>query len=180
MAVFWVVAPCSLIEIYLRFRGVCCLHHQASKLLPDYTALQPRRQPSSCIFYFNIFGYQLQTVNSEIPTTVWQHECISCSVIETAVSILVQRGLRTKFSIHFATPKKYETGPQTHKQTGMELCTPAGYIHFANAPCAFAYIPLFLNVHVFQIQIHCFKADHITDTRPQTHKWYVLYFIKCS
>jgi hypothetical protein len=38
MAVFWVVAPCSLVEVYQCFRGPCCLHHQA---------LQPRRQPSS-------------------------------------------------------------------------------------------------------------------------------------
>jgi hypothetical protein len=28
MAVFWVVAPCSLVEFYQRFRGPCCLHHQ--------------------------------------------------------------------------------------------------------------------------------------------------------
>jgi hypothetical protein len=28
MAVFWVVAPCSLVEIYQRFRGPSCLHHQ--------------------------------------------------------------------------------------------------------------------------------------------------------
>jgi hypothetical protein len=28
MAVFWVVAPCILIEVYRRFRGACCLHHQ--------------------------------------------------------------------------------------------------------------------------------------------------------
>jgi hypothetical protein len=28
MAVFWVVVPCSLIEVYRRFRGTCCLHHQ--------------------------------------------------------------------------------------------------------------------------------------------------------
>jgi hypothetical protein len=28
MAVFWVVAPCSLVEVYLRFRGACCLHLQ--------------------------------------------------------------------------------------------------------------------------------------------------------
>jgi hypothetical protein len=27
MAVFWVVAPCSLVEVYRRFRGACCLHH---------------------------------------------------------------------------------------------------------------------------------------------------------
>jgi hypothetical protein len=28
MAVFWVVAPCSLVEVYRRFRGICSLHHQ--------------------------------------------------------------------------------------------------------------------------------------------------------
>jgi hypothetical protein len=29
MAVFWVVAPCSLVEVYQRFRGPCCVR------LPD-------------------------------------------------------------------------------------------------------------------------------------------------
>jgi hypothetical protein len=33
MAVFWVVAPCSLIEVYERFRGLCCLHHKGEILL---------------------------------------------------------------------------------------------------------------------------------------------------
>jgi hypothetical protein len=28
MTFFGDVAPCSLVEIYRRFRGVCCLHHQ--------------------------------------------------------------------------------------------------------------------------------------------------------
>jgi hypothetical protein len=28
MAVFWVLAPCSLVEVCRRFRGACCLHHQ--------------------------------------------------------------------------------------------------------------------------------------------------------
>jgi hypothetical protein len=28
MAVLWVVAPCSLIEVHQRFRGPCCLRHQ--------------------------------------------------------------------------------------------------------------------------------------------------------
>jgi hypothetical protein len=31
IAVFWVVAPCSLVEIYQRFRGPCCLHHQGDE-----------------------------------------------------------------------------------------------------------------------------------------------------
>ncbi|KDR21490.1 hypothetical protein L798_03994 [Zootermopsis nevadensis] len=30
MAVFWAVPPCSLIEIYRRFRSPCCLDHQSS------------------------------------------------------------------------------------------------------------------------------------------------------
>jgi hypothetical protein len=32
MAVFWVVAPCSLLEIYQRFRGPCCVHHQGDDI----------------------------------------------------------------------------------------------------------------------------------------------------
>jgi hypothetical protein len=31
MAVFWVVAPCSLVGVYQRFRGPCCLHHQGDR-----------------------------------------------------------------------------------------------------------------------------------------------------
>jgi hypothetical protein len=30
MAVFWVVAQCSLVEVYRLFTGACCLHHQYS------------------------------------------------------------------------------------------------------------------------------------------------------
>jgi hypothetical protein len=30
MAIFWAVAPCSLVEVYRRFRGACCLHHQGA------------------------------------------------------------------------------------------------------------------------------------------------------
>jgi hypothetical protein len=28
MDVFWVVAPCSLVEVHRRFSGACCLHYQ--------------------------------------------------------------------------------------------------------------------------------------------------------
>jgi hypothetical protein len=33
MAVFWVVAPCSLVEVYQRYRGPCWLHHQGDSHL---------------------------------------------------------------------------------------------------------------------------------------------------
>jgi hypothetical protein len=35
MAVFWVVAPYNLVEVYQRFRGPCCLHHQGDDDCPD-------------------------------------------------------------------------------------------------------------------------------------------------
>jgi hypothetical protein len=42
MAVFWVVAPCSLVEIYQRFRGPCCLHHQGGR--PEDSHLRTNRR----------------------------------------------------------------------------------------------------------------------------------------
>jgi hypothetical protein len=30
MAVFWVLAPCRLVWVYRRFRGLYCLHHQGA------------------------------------------------------------------------------------------------------------------------------------------------------
>jgi hypothetical protein len=44
--VFWDVAPCSLVEVYRRFRDSKHLW-DAGKLLPDYTAQHPRRQSFS-------------------------------------------------------------------------------------------------------------------------------------
>jgi hypothetical protein len=31
MTVFWDGALCSLVEVYRRFRGPCCLHHQGDE-----------------------------------------------------------------------------------------------------------------------------------------------------
>jgi hypothetical protein len=33
MAVFWVVAPCSVVEVYQRFRGPCRFHLQFDELI---------------------------------------------------------------------------------------------------------------------------------------------------
>jgi hypothetical protein len=30
MSVFWVIAPCSLVEVYQSFRGTCYLHYQGN------------------------------------------------------------------------------------------------------------------------------------------------------
>jgi hypothetical protein len=39
MAVFWVVAPCSLVEVCQRFRGPCCLYHQGDEFIDRKTAI---------------------------------------------------------------------------------------------------------------------------------------------
>jgi hypothetical protein len=43
MTVFWVVAPCNLVEIYKRFKGPCCLHHQGC------STFNGRNEPTSSI-----------------------------------------------------------------------------------------------------------------------------------
>jgi hypothetical protein len=58
MAVFWVVAPCSLIAVYQRFRGPCCLHHQGwmmeatrtSETLVNFYQTTQRYNPKTVIF----------------------------------------------------------------------------------------------------------------------------------
>jgi hypothetical protein len=37
MKLFWGVAPRSLEEVYQRFRGACCLHHQVPETSVNFT-----------------------------------------------------------------------------------------------------------------------------------------------
>jgi hypothetical protein len=80
MAVFWVVVPCSLVEVYRRFRGACFHHQQGkrpddggskhlrneSKLLPDYTVQQPRRQPYSHSSRLFIITMQIDSTGTNL------------------------------------------------------------------------------------------------------------------
>jgi hypothetical protein len=74
-AVFWVVAPCSLVHTDRRFRGAYCLHDQddessddesgkllrnVGQFLPDYTMQHPRRQPSSFYISFSTVAKELK------------------------------------------------------------------------------------------------------------------------
>jgi hypothetical protein len=68
MAVFWVVTPCSLVDVYRRFRDVCCLYHQGGKHLPDYTAQRPRRQPSS---YSPPWEHQISNGIAWLKAAIW-------------------------------------------------------------------------------------------------------------
>lgn len=40
MAVFWVVPPCILVELYRRLRGACCLHRHVSSTILHGTTNQ--------------------------------------------------------------------------------------------------------------------------------------------
>jgi hypothetical protein len=51
MAVFWVVAPCSLVEVYRRFRGACCLNHQSDDH-PDDGSATTKKTVSNLQKYF--------------------------------------------------------------------------------------------------------------------------------
>jgi hypothetical protein len=48
MAVFWVVSPCSLVEVYQRFRGLCCLHHQGN----EFTLMMEAARTSETLVNF--------------------------------------------------------------------------------------------------------------------------------
>jgi hypothetical protein len=51
MAVFWVVASCSLVEVYRRFRGACCLHNQGDEFTHLYcTRLHGAATQKTAIF----------------------------------------------------------------------------------------------------------------------------------
>jgi hypothetical protein len=55
MSVFWVVAPSSLVEVYWRFRGGCCLHQQGDD--EEDSLLCTRRRENLESYHMNeIFG----------------------------------------------------------------------------------------------------------------------------
>jgi hypothetical protein len=53
MAVFWDVAPCSLVEVHRHFRGPCCLHNERDaplKLRSPSTGLHGEISQKAVIF----------------------------------------------------------------------------------------------------------------------------------
>jgi hypothetical protein len=46
MAVFWVVAPCCLVEVYRRFRSSCCLHDKG--------------YGQSSVYFYGIISHNIQ------------------------------------------------------------------------------------------------------------------------
>jgi hypothetical protein len=52
MAVFWVAAPCRLVRVYRRFRGLYCLHHQdVLRYNPEDSHLQVTLSLLRCLIF---------------------------------------------------------------------------------------------------------------------------------
>jgi hypothetical protein len=72
IAVFWVVAPCSLVEVYQRFRGPCCLHHQGDDIALHGATTQKTaiftKEPLALIIiyaYWRCYVFDSETTNME-------------------------------------------------------------------------------------------------------------------
>jgi hypothetical protein len=62
MAVFWVVAPCSLVEVYQCFRGTCCLNYQPIFILTAVRTSNPTKDNRDFMkSYYNIKEYKCNT-----------------------------------------------------------------------------------------------------------------------
>jgi hypothetical protein len=87
MAVFWVVAPCSLVEVYQRFRGSCCLHHQGR---PDdggskdlWNVGTPEESRSHRHTYPNYFWYRYILIFSSHLTQWYLHWGLPTKMLHT-------------------------------------------------------------------------------------------------
>jgi hypothetical protein len=92
MNAFWDTVPCSLVEVYRRFRGAYYLHHRpddrrnkhlwkVGKILPDYTARHPRRHSSSTeILFINV---------SSITVYIWIFMWKLNNCIQSALAVLL-------------------------------------------------------------------------------------------
>jgi hypothetical protein len=50
MTVFWDVAPCSLAEVYRRFRGAYCLHYQSLMMETGSASNTEKSEIFACVF----------------------------------------------------------------------------------------------------------------------------------
>jgi hypothetical protein len=116
MAVFWVVAPCSLVEVYQRFRGPCCLHHRpddgdskdlwnVGKLLPDYTVHMKTAifiltavrtsNPTKNITFTIIFRKMLRFILTQYGSTFWA----ICTSLTFSLTVYINKINRSELGV---------------------------------------------------------------------------------
>jgi hypothetical protein len=66
MTVFWVVAPCSLAEVYQRFRGPCCLDHYGDECL----MMEAARTSETLVNFYRLHGATTQKTAIFVLTVV--------------------------------------------------------------------------------------------------------------
>jgi hypothetical protein len=55
MKTFWDFAPCSLVEVYRRFRGACCLHSQGDETSVNFYETTRRNIPEDyCLPFWDV------------------------------------------------------------------------------------------------------------------------------
>jgi hypothetical protein len=60
MAVFWIVALCSLVDVYQCFRGPCCLHNQGDRVIIALMMEAARTSETLVNFYQTTRRYNLE------------------------------------------------------------------------------------------------------------------------
>jgi hypothetical protein len=122
IAVFWVVAPCSLVEVYQRFRGPCYLHHQGESqqtaifAFPSLQRTSTRRTSEYCLGTFT-------AVNLFI--SVSPVECSVCHYSPSAFSSLsfIQKVNALQCSISHFGLYDLSTSPSSYKIRNHLVCT---------------------------------------------------------
>jgi hypothetical protein len=59
VTIFWVCAPCSLVEVYRRFGGSCCLLHQGDQLTVILCFIRPRVRVLHNSVYHAVVAHKL-------------------------------------------------------------------------------------------------------------------------
>jgi hypothetical protein len=108
MAVFWVVAPCKLVGVYQRSRGLCCLHHQGALMMGTVPASETsvntyhserRYNPEDSHLRThsreNLKSYCFMTLNTHTHTHTATKRSSTVANKQLPLSLLMSRSLKT-------------------------------------------------------------------------------------
>jgi hypothetical protein len=121
MAVFWVVEPCSLVEVYQCFRGPCCRHHQGDEdpLLIALMIEAARTSETLVNFCQTTWRYNSEDSHlSRVP--------LDNTIVAQLVKIYSYFYGTQKFIVMFTSPPVTPILSQmnpVHNLTGLERCT---------------------------------------------------------
>jgi hypothetical protein len=78
MTFCWDVAPCRLVEVYWRLRGVCCLHHQGDECTTSLKTSHLcicRSENLKCQLSYHLFDVKRKTCCSSHTDWLWFQFC---------------------------------------------------------------------------------------------------------